>query len=270
MREAHLPDIRVPPDMAEEDMPDLLRFWYLGSKARRHMALRRFLEVHRELAGDLEGPVLDIGSAWGYNVMALEARGVPSVGLDLVTDQFRAGRRIASENGIEFRVVGGDAAALPFESSVFQSVTMVETFEHIFEADRLRALRECRRVLGSRGRLILSTPNHGSVVERLKRFIVRHPALQRRLPTMCYPVEGVERSGYHPYCYHRPWSDRQLDAALRSAGFHVRSLRHFLFVVKNTPDAAFGAARLVEKLLEKTPLVRRWAATTVVVAEKSD
>ena len=175
-------------------MPDLLRYWYLGTRARRHMVRRRFHEVDVELPRPLQGPVLDIGSAWGYNVMALSVLGVVAIGMDLVAEQFPTGSRIAAANDVPFRVLGGDAAALPFEDGTFRSVTMVETFEHIFEADRLGVLRECHRVLEPGGRIVLSTPNYSSLVERFKRLAVRHPSLQRRLPTMCYPADGSSRT----------------------------------------------------------------------------
>lgn len=263
-----LPEIRVPADMASEEMPDLLRYWYLGTRSRRHMALRRFAEVDRELDGTLGGPVLDIGSAWGYNVMALSSNGLVAVGVDLVVDQFAVGGRIARENGLGFLVAGADAAALPFPDATFRSITMVETFEHVFQADRERVLRECHRVLAAGGRIVLSTPNHGGLVERFKRVVVRYPALQRRLPTMCYPAGDVGREAYHPYRYHRPASAREIAQALERAGFKVSRIKYFLFAMKNTPDPFFPLVAGAERLLERTPGLRRLAATVCVVADR--
>ena len=171
MKTIDLPDIHVPDDMPQEEMPDLLRYWYLGSKARHHMMLRRFAEVDVEVP---EGGVshLDIGSAWGYNVLALSKLGFQATGMDLVIDQFGARKRIAQANDLSFNVVGADAARLPFADDSFSSISMVETLEHVFEGDRDRVFAECRRVLTRSGRLILSTPNHGSFVERAKRVVV--------------------------------------------------------------------------------------------------
>jgi hypothetical protein len=48
-------------------------------------------------------------------------------------------------------------------------------------------------VLRPTGRLVLSTPNHASVVERMKRVAVRHGWLRQRLPSMCLPQQGTDR-----------------------------------------------------------------------------
>jgi len=264
-----LPDIRVPGDMPPEEMPDLLRYWYLGTRARHHMMLARFSRVDAEIAADPFRRVLDIGSAWGYNVLVLTRLGKTAVGMDLVPDQFGAGLRVARANGLDLPVIGADASCLPFASGGFDAITMVETFEHIFDADREKTVAECRRVLRAGGRLVLSTPNHGSLVERLKRGVVRFPWLKRRLPTMCYPAETVGRGEYHPYRYHRPEPAEAIARLLERGGFKILKIKYFLFVLKNTPDPLFPAASFLERFAEGIPGVSRLAATVCVVAEKA-
>lgn len=263
-----MPDLRIPTDMPQEEMPDLLRYWYLGTSARRHMVLRRFAEVDAELDLRARAKVLDIGSAWGYNVMALSENDLDVVGMDLVIEQFGAGARIAKENKIDYTVLGADAAKLPFDSATFDNITMVETFEHVYEDDRGKMIDECYRVLKPGGRMVLSTPNYGSLVEGFKRLAVRFPWLQKRLPTMCYPAERVERTSYHPYRYHQPATPKQIGELFASSGFQVRKTKYFLFVLKNTPNPFFPLARLGERALEGTPVLRRLAATVCLVADK--
>lgn len=262
-----LPEIRIPPDLARDDMPDLLRHWYLGPLARRHMMMRRFLEVDRHLDAGRGTRVLDVGSAWGFNVMALGRMGFHATAVDLIPTQFPVGKRIADYNGVAFNAVGADASALPFKDETFDFVTMVETFEHIYNDDRPRALAECRRVLSGRGRLVLSTPNHSSVVERVKRVAVRHGWMRQRLPSMCLPQQGTARGDYHPYRYHHPLPDHEIAALVASAGFRVACVSHFLFVMKNTPDPLAGAWQTGERLLERTPVINRLAATVCIVAD---
>jgi ubiquinone/menaquinone biosynthesis C-methylase UbiE len=262
-----LPSIEIPADLSPEDMPDLLRHWYLGPAARRHMMMRRFLEVDRHLDVQRGRCVLDVGSAWGFNVMALGRMGFEATGVDLIPAQFAVGQRIAAHNRVAFDVAGADASALPFGDATFDFVTMVETFEHIYNDDRPRALAECRRVLKPGGRLVLSTPNHASVVERMKRVAVRHGWMRQRLPSMCLPQQGTERSDYHPYRYHHPLPDHEIAALVESAGFLVAEISHFLFMLKNTPDSASGAWKLSERILERTPLVNHLAATVCIVAD---
>jgi len=269
-----LPRLRIPADLPPEQMPDLLRYWYLGSRARRHMMLRRFTEVDSRAAASVGSAaagrrILDIGSAWGFNVMAMERLGFDATGMDLVVDQFEVGSRVARENKTSFGVVGADAARLPFAEEAFDVVTMVETLEHIFMEDRPAALAECRRVLRPAGTLVLSTPNHASVVERFKRFTRRHPRLRERLPTMCYPDEGTARRDYHPYRYHHPLPDGDIRALLETAGFRVESASHFLFMLKNTPDWAYPLAAVLERLGEAIPGVRKLSATSCFVARKA-
>jgi SAM-dependent methyltransferase len=232
------------------------------------MMLRRFAEVDRRLPAGDGRRVLDVGSAWGFHVMTLQRRGFVAVGIDLVPDQFAVGSRIASYNGFPFDVAGADAAALPFRDGVFDCVTLVETFEHIYHADRARALSECHRVLRRGGRLVLSTPNHASLVERFKRFAVRRAWVRNRLPSMCLPADGTRREQYHPYRYHHPLPDREVVALLERAGFCVVALSHFLFMLKNTPDSLYGVWRSGEALLERVPGLRRLAATLCVVADR--
>lgn len=309
MKRIDLPTIRVPDDMSREEMPDLLRFWYLGTKARRHMMLRRFAEVDVEMPCEIEGGAsggggvdvtggavgdaggaageaggggadagdggpggcrrhLDIGSAWGYNVLALSKLGVGAIGMDLVIDQFEAGKRIAQANNLPFNVLGADAASLPFADGSFSSISMVETLEHVFEDDRDRVFAECRRVLTGGGRLILSTPNHGSFIERAKRVVVQFPWLRRRLPTMCYPTDEITRADYHPYRYHQPWSAQKISERLEANGYKVLKVKYFLFIFKSTSDSAYPILVPLEKIFERTPLINRLAATVCVVAEK--
>jgi SAM-dependent methyltransferase len=273
-RRGDFQELRMPADLRPDQMPDLLRYWYLGSKARRHMMLRRFNEVDTRAVDSLDAPaagscsLLDIGSAWGFNVMAMTRLGFDATGIDLVPDQFDVGQLIAAENGAPFHVAAADAARLPFGDERFDVITMVETFEHIFLEDRPAALDECHRVLKRRGVVVLSTPNYNSAVERFKRFTSSHPALRKRLPTMCYPEEGTERDGYHPYRYHHPLPDDRIAGLLNEAGFRVESVSHFLFMLKNTPNWAYPLATMLERVGEAVPVVKRLAATSCFVAHK--
>jgi ubiquinone/menaquinone biosynthesis C-methylase UbiE len=188
--------------------------------------------------------------------------------MDLVVDQFPAGVVIAEANSVAFDVLGGDASCLPFSDAAFDAITMVETLEHIYISDRPAALAECFRVLRPGGRLVLSTPNHASLVERAKRFISGHRRLRERLPTMCYPEEGTARVDYHPYNYHHPLPDRRIVEMLTTCGFNVLPVKHFLFTLKSTSDAAAPLVRAVEGAAERLPGVRRLAATSCFVARR--
>jgi len=261
------PRPRIPDDIPDERMPSLLRNWFLGSRAKRWLSTRRYLEV-TALAGDGPGRALDVGCGWGYALFLLERRGWRPVGVDIVQEDFAAARSIAAANGAAARLAGADVSALPFRPGSFGAVTTVETFEHIYEPDRRRAVREMHAALERGGRLALSTPNYHSLVEAGKRLIVRMPFLERLFPTMCYPAGPVARDGYHPYSYHRPAPAAAIVRLLEEEGFEVRRVRRIIFVWKNVPDPLFPLCRLVEAVLERVPLVRRLASTLVVLAVK--
>jgi len=52
---------RIPADIPNERYPDLLRNWFLGSRARAYLARRRFVAVRDLLRGGSKGKALDAG-----------------------------------------------------------------------------------------------------------------------------------------------------------------------------------------------------------------
>ena len=261
-----MPDPVIPTDIPEEEMPSLLVNWHLGPPARRHMSRRRFSKVAAGLEGIEGGGVLDVGCGWGYNLFLLRELGFDPVGIDIVQNDFPAALRIAKANGVGLKLVGADVGALPFAEGSFRAVTSVETMEHVYREDRERAFREMARVLEPGGLLSLSTPNHGSIVERGKRFISRNPALKRFFPVMCYPASDVRRTDYHPYSYHDPLRLDEIAELLRRAGFEQVSFGTVIFVMKNTPRLLMPIMRLLEPLLERIPGLRRLGSTLTVTA----
>jgi 2-polyprenyl-3-methyl-5-hydroxy-6-metoxy-1,4-benzoquinol methylase len=254
----------IPPDR----FPDLLRHWFLGSRARSHLSRRRYREVTGMLRGTPRGRALDAGCGWGYNLFLLAREGMEPVGIDIVQNDFAAAKLIAGANGYEALLAGADVSALPFAAASFAAVAAVETFEHIYEPDRASAAREAWRVLKPGGALAISTPNYHSVVETGKRAIVRWSFLKRLFPAMCYPAGSVRREDYHPYRYHRPAPRGEIVRLLGAAGFRVERVRTIIFIWKNVPDFLFPVARLCESILERTPLARNLASTLVVLARK--
>ena len=265
---AGLCEFDIPPTPEPEKTPALIKYWYLGSKARRYMTRRRVAAVAGLLDGTPTGKVLDVGCGWGLAPAVLARLGFRAVGVDLVDDGFRTALRICRANRVEFDVLQGDAARLPFRDRVFKAATAVEVLEHVYEPDRERVCAELYRVLSHGGVLALSTPNYGSLVEFGKRVIVKAEFLKRLAPFMEYPTKGVGRDEYDPFEYHLPVRRRRLKAMLRRAGFDLVRFKSFLFVMKIAPDRSFALARFVERILEKVPLIRGLAATNLLLAAK--
>jgi hypothetical protein len=97
---------------------------------------------------------------------------------------------------------------------------------------------------------------------------MRWPALRRRLPSACFPEASDDPGTYHPYRYHHPLALGELRGGLESAGLRVLGVKHFLWIFKTLPEALLGPATGLEWLAERTPLLGRLGATTLVWAER--
>ena len=248
-------------------LPFLVEHWYLGSRTRRSMMVRRFREVleHADLAPGQR--VLDLGCGWAYGTLWAQRSGTRATGIDLGFDQLRWARA-ERDPSAAFGLAQANAAALPFRDAAFDRAVSVEMMEHVFRPDRSRVLAEIARVMKPGGRLSLSTPNPDSPIEAVKRLAVRWPSLRRALPSSCFPEAADERAAYHPYRYHHPLGVRELRSGLEAAGFRVQGVKRFLWTPKTLPDPWLEAGRAAEALAESVPLVRRFGATTLIWATR--
>lgn len=263
-------ELVIPPSIPPDKTPDLLKYWYLGSPARRYISRRRLTAVTDSVPAAPGQLVLDVGCGAGLALALLRRRGFQPVGVDLDDDGFYAARRIGEANGLEFKLSRANASRLPFRPSTFHAVTAVEVLEHIFEEDRRRALAEIARVLTPGGVLVLSTPNYWSFIEIGKRVLNKSRFLRGLFPVMQYPTPNVDRTTYHPYRYHLPVPPRRLRKLIEEAGFTVALTKKILFTLKYTPDRLFGIVKWVERLLERLPLVLELGCTILVVAVRAD
>jgi len=117
------------------------------------LALRRAFMLSNVAAGER---VLDLGSGAGELTAALAAAGAQVIGADVAEAALARAR--AGHPGLEFRLAEIDGE-LPFEDGCFDVVWASEVIEHV--ADTARWLSEIRRVLVPRGRLLVTTPDHG-------------------------------------------------------------------------------------------------------------
>jgi SAM-dependent methyltransferase len=262
--------LRSEPEIAIErrdGLPFLVEQWYLGSRTRRYMMVRRFREVleRADLAGGQR--VLDLGCGWAYGTFWARALGCEVAGIDLGLDQLRWARGTL-DRGAALGLSQANAKALPFRDATFDRAFSVEMMEHVFRPDRGAVLAEIARVIKPGGRLALSTPNPSSPIERVKDLAVRWPALRRRLPSSCFPEAADDAEAYHPYRYHHPLPLGELGERLDLAGFDVQGARRFLWVPKTLPDALLPVGRAAESALEALPLVTRMGATTLVWATR--
>jgi ubiquinone/menaquinone biosynthesis C-methylase UbiE len=101
--------------------------------------------------GQLEGDVLEIAIGTGRN-MALYPPGVRVTGVELSEEMLARARRRAQQLGVSADLHVGDAQALQFTDSSFDTVLI--TFALCTIPDERRALAEAFRVLRPGGRLV--------------------------------------------------------------------------------------------------------------------
>jgi ubiquinone/menaquinone biosynthesis C-methylase UbiE len=113
---------------------------------------REFLLAHMR-PGDR---VLDLGCGAGEFTRVAADAGTTVTGSDIA--QAAISRARQRHPDLDFRPMPIDGA-LPFADNEFDLVWASEVIEHV--TDTARWLSEVRRVLKPRGRLVVTTPNHG-------------------------------------------------------------------------------------------------------------
>jgi ubiquinone/menaquinone biosynthesis C-methylase UbiE len=115
---------------------------------------RAFLLAHVHPGEQL----LDLGCGDGTFSAIAAGAAVDVVGTDVAEAALERARRAHPELRFERTEVDGP---LPFEDNMFDVVFATEVIEHV--ADTARWLSEARRVLAPRGRILITTPDHGRV-----------------------------------------------------------------------------------------------------------
>ena len=128
--------------------------------------------------------VLDVGAARGVN-SALLAERHPVVALEIVAELAAEARKALPDR---VPVVRADVVRLPFADSCFDSVVLLEVFEHL--PDTTAALAELHRVLTTGGALTMAIPT--SYTEQLYRRL--HPRyVANSTHDRIYPRRAVEQ-----------------------------------------------------------------------------
>jgi ubiquinone/menaquinone biosynthesis C-methylase UbiE len=152
--------------------------------------------------------VLDLGCGDGALTGVLAAAAGPGgavTGADVAEAALRRARARHPELGFVLAPLDGE---LPFADGSFELVWASEVIEHV--ADTARWLSEVRRVLVPRGRLALTTPDHGRLrlaiggIERYSEPLGDHlhlytaRAVRSLLTEFGFAVEEVRRAGGPP------------------------------------------------------------------------
>lgn len=161
--------------------------------------------------------LLDIGAQIGAFAMYASRVGFAATGIDYDFFAQRFGQ-IATEQGVDYRTCDVASEKLPFESDAFDAVTYLDVIEHHSFSPR-RVLREAHRVLAPGGKVVISTPNHASIYNRV--LLAMGKSINDDF------FQFFESAAEFPVYlgHHREYTRAELRRALELTGFNVLECR---------------------------------------------
>lgn len=195
------------------------------SRAKRRAYLRLILGWASNLANQriLKTDLFEEAGGADALIPSLSRSGGRMVGMD-VSPQIaaRANSRIKGHANL----IAADIRRLPFASRSFDLVISPSTLDHFHDPiDLSRSLREIRRVLRPRGRLIVTLDNRQNILDWLLR--------------------AMSRLRLTPYYLGRSYTIGELRRELESADFEVLEFTGILHSPRLTAVAATAIARLL-------------------------
>lgn len=137
------------------------------------------VDLHERLVRALPAGarLLDVGCGGGQHAVQI-VRTRPDLrvtGIDISTTMVKRSRALAARAGVADKVTFdlGDALDLKFDSDSFDAVYCAGPLKQV--ADKVRALRECHRVLRPGGRLLAMDVDRGCSYEDVVGFVNRTP-----------------------------------------------------------------------------------------------
>lgn len=239
-----------------------------GSTSQPLSLAKRLRLVRKHLKG--KGRFLDCGCGSGGYVAALIQEGAADAyGVEFSSDNVAAAHQ---NETLRNRVSQGDIEALNYESNTWDYAMLNEVLEHV-PNDR-KAVAEAYRILKPGGLLFVFSPNRWFPFEshsvQLKRPRCEVP---RWVPFIPYIPVGI---GKHLFIYWaRNYWQNEMTTMLTGAGFTIveRSFvwQTFENISKRQPwfiSKAKPVMRGICNILEKTPFLRRFGLSQVLVCRK--
>lgn len=202
-------DSRLPPNYSE---------WVRASLRTAGWKIRTLRYVLDHAQPNPRPPsILDVGAQFGALAIYAARLGCRVAALDYGPFA-KIYWEIGAAHGVDYKECDLGADRLPFSDGTFDFVTYTDVIEHHSFSSK-RVLREIHRVLVPCGRLILLTPNHASIYNRLKLLAGHsvHDDLDYFFDTS---AEDRVYDGHH-----REYTRGEIRAILRKTGFRVRECR---------------------------------------------
>jgi SAM-dependent methyltransferase len=117
--------------------------------------------IEKEINGDKNLRILDIGCGTGRHSIELASRGYKVVGVDLSDSQLARAREKAGEAGVQVDFRKHDARNLPFSKEFDLAIMLCEGAFPLMETDEMnfQILRNAAKALKPNGKLIFTTLN---------------------------------------------------------------------------------------------------------------
>lgn len=242
-----------------------------GGDTATPLNLRKRLDAIAAWVGPVEGRrFLDCGCGGGEYVRALAATGARAVGVEIEAAKLRAAARSGAGAGLS----RGDLQRLPFPDGAFDLALVNEVLEHV--PDDLVALREVHRVLRPGGRVVVLSPNRLYPFETHGVFLRGSGRrLSHVVPFVSWVPLPIGRLVFRYWARNYwPWELRSL---IRATPFSIVSCSYlwqtFENISGNQPRwmrVLSPLLRAVAGLLERTPMLRSFGASQLIVAQKSE
>lgn len=117
------------------------------------------------------GKVLDVGCGDGYITSLIFEKFKNVIGIDISEKAIKIARE--KSQGVTFIV--GSCTNLPFSDRSFDTIVASEIIEHVNYNNGKSFLKEARRVLTPKGRIIISTPNLSNLYMKYLQVTNKNP-----------------------------------------------------------------------------------------------
>lgn len=119
-----------------------------------------------------EKKVLEIGAGTGRDSLNLARFGAKIYQLDYAYNALKIMRQVASEQGVQVNLIGGDAFNLPFHDNSFDIVFHQGLLEHFREPAATNLLKENIRIIKPGGILLVDVPQRYHIYTILKHILI--------------------------------------------------------------------------------------------------
>ncbi|MCW4024563.1 MAG: class I SAM-dependent methyltransferase [Candidatus Bathyarchaeota archaeon] len=146
---------------AEDELPTISESFSRMSKTEKIHLLSIYNQAKKMVRSSNANVMLDVGCGDGLLLTKihsiLSANSCSYVGVDISIRKLRAAKRKSALLYKNCDFILCDADFLPFKGSTFQSVTMIEVFEHFLNPRSI--IIELSRVISDKGLVFITTPS---------------------------------------------------------------------------------------------------------------